>query len=329
MTKPWRAILTEHCDARCEFPIEKNMVEASTRITPKIFQFSDIDHFRSCIRSLDVVFTPLVTKASAEQKVLTLPSCELVLTTTFPRVVDARTTRTTIAFAMEDETSILFNGLATNKPAIALGEKGALYNAVERGTNTTAMIFFESNLENRGWPRPRDQFRLFETSAAARQHLRMLMLQILSASSGGLDIIGAAGIKESLLAGLDVAFADASPPKWRSGTNSIRQFKLFQEIRAALSEELTEPVYSQELAQRLGVSVRTLQDTVLRFRGMSLHRYLRLSRLWLVRKRLLAGAQSVKVCAFSCGFWHLGDFARSYRAQFGESPSDTLARSRF
>ncbi len=73
------------------------------------------------------------------------------------------------------------------------------------------------------------------------------------------------------------------------------------------------------------MSVRTLHDTVLRYRGMSLHRYLRLRRLWLVRGRLLAGAESVKAAALASGFWHLSDFSRSYRQQFGETPSATLS----
>jgi AraC family ethanolamine operon transcriptional activator len=47
-----------------------------------------------------------------------------------------------------------------------------------------------------------------------------------------------------------------------------------------------------------------------------------------VRRRLLAGAESVKAIALAFGFWHLGDFSASYRLQFGETPSQTLAKSR-
>jgi transcriptional regulator GlxA family with amidase domain len=66
----------------------------------------------------------------------------------------------------------------------------------------------------------------------------------------------------------------------------------------------------------------------LMYRGMSLHRYLRLKRLWLVRQQLVAGNQSVKACALACGFWHFSDFSRAYRLHFGESPSQTLAKAR-
>jgi AraC-like DNA-binding protein len=43
--------------------------------------------------------------------------------------------------------------------------------------------------------------------------------------------------------------------------------------------------------------------------------------LWLVRKRLLAGTDSVKACALAFGLWHLSDFSKSYRFHFGEPPS--------
>jgi hypothetical protein len=63
---------------------------------------------------------------------------------------------------------------------------------------------------------------------------------------------------------------------------------------------------------------------------MSLHRYLRLRRLWAVRRLLLAGNKplQIKACALSNGFWHMGEFAALYAAQFGEAPSMTLARAR-
>lgn len=72
-----------------------------------------------------------------------------------------------------------------------------------------------------------------------------------------------------------------------------------------------------------------MHTAMLKIRGMSLHRYLRLKRLWAVRRQLLGGdlALQVKACALSSGFWHQGEFAALYAAQFGEAPSATLARS--
>jgi AraC family ethanolamine operon transcriptional activator len=117
----------------------------------------------------------------------------------------------------------------------------------------------------------------------------------------------------------------------RDGTvrpNDGRQFKTFQEIRALLSGDLSQPIYSEEIARKLNLSVRTLHDVVRRYRGMSLHRYL-------APAPAVAGAQAAarrrrqrQGRALAFGFWHLSDFSKSYRDQFGETPSQTLERGR-
>ena len=90
------------------------------------------------------------------------------------------------------------------------------------------------------------------------------------------------------------------------------------------------PLYSEDLAAALNISVRTLQTATHAVHGVSLHHYLRLKRLWSTRIQLMSGFSglSVKAAALGNGFWHLGDFSRGYRVAFGEMPSETLARSR-
>lgn len=88
------------------------------------------------------------------------------------------------------------------------------------------------------------------------------------------------------------------------------------------------PLYSNELAEQIGTSVRTLHSASLFVAGMSLHTYLRLKRLSQVRLQLSTGALSVKAAALGNGFWHLGDFSRVYRRAFGELPSQTRARAK-
>ncbi|WP_247424661.1 helix-turn-helix domain-containing protein [Bradyrhizobium sp. 139] len=92
----------------------------------------------------------------------------------------------------------------------------------------------------------------------------------------------------------------------------------------------SKPLYSDDLAAALGVSVRTLQAATHAVHGVSLHHYLRLKRLWSVRVQLMTGGDglTVKAAALGNGFWHLGDFAKSYRLGFRETPSETLAHGR-
>jgi AraC-like DNA-binding protein len=301
---------------------------------PKTFRFDDIDAFRSSVRHLSVDFTPLAARVSAEQTILNLPGCDVNYTKSFPRIVDAQvgSNVTAVGFSMDDGVPIRFNGVERDRSTIVIGNGGAAYTAVERTPREYASIVFTPEVENRGWPRTGLNFKIFETSEAAQHALRRLVMRVLRVTPElGQEppVAGVSeGIKESLLAAIDNAFAAVVATEWATRANAARQFKVFRDVREALSGDVGHPIYSSDLAKQLGVSVRAMHNAIQRYLGMSLHRYLRLRRLWLVRQRLVAGTHSVKACALACGFWHLSDFSRSYRSQFGESPSETLARSR-
>jgi AraC-like DNA-binding protein len=300
---------------------------------PEVFEFDDVDAFRSCVRNVELDFTPLVRKISAKQIILNLPGCCVNLTRAFPRILDVQLAPncTAVGFSMDDGIPVRFNGVERDEAAIIIGSGGAAFSAVAKSAREFASIVLSPEVLDRGWPEAYPNFKIFETSATAHLRLRELVRQIMCASRSGMGPNAADSsdaIRESLLAAIDAALADIVAAKWTANANSARQFKIFQDIRAVLAASVGNPIYSEGLAQQVGVSVRTMHDAVLRYTGLSLHRYLRLRRLWLVRQRLLTGTQSVKACALAFGFWHMGDFSRSYRAQFGETPSETLARLR-
>ncbi|WP_028136747.1 AraC family transcriptional regulator [Bradyrhizobium japonicum] len=304
-------------------------------LAPRIFRFSDVDEFRYAIRGLDLEFTPFVRSISAEQIILSLPGCDVNLTTAFPRVVDAQLVEncTAVGFNMDDlDVPIRFNGSQRARPAIVIGSGGAAYTIVEEVQRQIASVIFRPEVTDRGWPRASRSFKIFETSAAGLDRLRRVVREVMAAASEPVEPadlpLKARAMKESLLGAVDHALMDVVSVRWTLRPNDERNFRIFREIRAILSDDLSHAIYSDEIARKLGLSVRTMHDIVRRYRGMSLHRYLRLRRLWLVRRRLLAGADSVKAVALAFGFWHLSDFSRSYRDQFGETPSQTLERGR-
>jgi AraC family ethanolamine operon transcriptional activator len=133
-------------------------------------------------------------------------------------------------------------------------------------------------------------------------------------------------VKESLLLAFDQVFDRFNSDAPRGSLHSSRTFAVMQDIENKIRQDLHGPIYSAALSNSVGVSVRTMHNVIKQYRGMSLHRYLRMKRLWLVRKRLLAGSRNVKGCALEHGFWHLGEFSRYYQICFGEMPSDTIAR---
>ncbi|MET3990212.1 AraC family transcriptional regulator [Bradyrhizobium barranii] len=304
-------------------------------IAPRVFRFSDVDEFRNAIRGLNFEFTPFVRRISAEQTILSLPGCDVNFTRAFPRVVDAQLVEncTAIGFTMDElNVPIRFNGSQRARPVIVIGIGGAAYTTIEEVERQIASVVFRPEVTDRGWPHATSSFKIFETTAASLNRLRSLVREVLAAASepiGAADVqLKAAAMKESLLGAVDDAFESVVAARWTLRPNDERNFRIFREIRALLSDDLSQPIYSEEIARKLNLSVRTLHDVVRRYRGMSLHRYLRLRRLWLVRQRLLAGADSVKAVALAFGFWHLSDFSRSYRDQFGETPSQTLELGR-
>jgi AraC family ethanolamine operon transcriptional activator len=233
---------------------------------------------------------------------------------------------------MDDDDLVRFNGVDVDRAMIGIGHGGNHFSILERTGGRLAAINFMPEIHDRGWPEPNRHFSMFPTTASALQRLRLVVSEILkfaAISSEELALSATvAGMKETLLAAVDQAFESANLAKPARSLHSVRAFTILREIESVLLGNLRTPIYSRGLATAVGVSVRTLHDVIMQFRGMSLHRYLRLKRLWLVRQRLLAGDISVKACALEYGFWHLSDFSISYRACFGETPSETLAKRR-
>ncbi|MFM2347390.1 MAG: hypothetical protein RL654_2143 [Pseudomonadota bacterium] len=86
----------------------------------------------------------------------------------------------------------------------------------------------------------------------------------------------------------------------------------------------------ETLARQAGTSARTLGYVFQSVLGLSPMQYLRTLRFNLVRGELRRSRQreSIYDIATRHGFWHFGHFSVDYRRQFGERPSDTLARVR-
>ena len=83
----------------------------------------------------------------------------------------------------------------------------------------------------------------------------------------------------------------------------------------------------QDMSRVAQVSKRTLEYAFVERFGIAPNAYLKSHRLNSVRRELRAAApEAVKVAdiANRWGFWHMGQFASDYRAQFDELPSQTL-----
>jgi AraC-like DNA-binding protein len=302
----------------------------------KVFEYSDVDEFRSPLNSSLIQVIPTrAGRIAAMQAVLALPNSEIYLLRTFPRIVDLQipANRTLVLFSMVGTSDTVINGQLLDHPSLILGRGPTDYRMIEGVQTCVAGIRFDSAMLDRGWPQTGQMIVVFRIMEPVLIELQLLIREMLAAASSSpsqwsTDSARRAA-QETVLAALDKAFLGTSLRDLERARSFQNSLHIVKQIEARLSANLAEAIYSDELASELRISVRTMHTAMLKIRGMSLHRYLRLRRLWAVRRQLLVGDKTlqIKACALSNGFWHMGEFAALYAAQFGETPSTTLARS--
>jgi AraC-like DNA-binding protein len=93
---------------------------------------------------------------------------------------------------------------------------------------------------------------------------------------------------------------------------------------------LDQPLAIEDVAAAAGVGARALQLAFRRFRDCTPMEFLRRARLERAHAELQAARPGATVTdvALRWGFGHLGRFAESYRARYGQSPSQTLQDAR-
>ena len=91
-----------------------------------------------------------------------------------------------------------------------------------------------------------------------------------------------------------------------------------------------QPITIEALRAATNVSTRSLFSSFKAARGYSPMDFVKRVRLRRAQQKLSTpdAETSVTAVAFECGFGNLGHFARDYRSQFGELPSETLRRGK-
>jgi len=262
---------------------------------------------------------------------VTLKSCSIFLQRTFPRILQVhyRTSGAIVAFAMNEASSVTLNGVEVRSPSLLLISGSALCDVVEPRANLIAFVSFHAP-DDRGWPLLENSAQSIGVDPLAFQALQSVTRDILLLASNHHEQFPLAvdAMEESILEAIDNIFGAngwtlAAPRPILCG-----YLGLVRKLDELLAQDAESVVYSSDIAGQLGVSVRTVHNAVVAIRGMSLHRYARLRRLWNVRNQLLAGPTTtrIKVVAFANGFWHMGEFAQHYRTAFGETPQQTQQR---
>jgi AraC family ethanolamine operon transcriptional activator len=302
----------------------------------KISRSPDFDHFRSIVGLGEAKSVPLDAKGfAAAFATLRLKSCSVYLQQTFPRILQVRysTAGAIVGFAMEEGVSLIVNGVEARAPALLLVKGTSACEIVERKANLIGFVNFDS-IDDRGWPGEADSARLIDAEAARFEALQVLIGDVLMLASHSPDLLSQPNmiesIEESILQAVDLAMATVSPALEGKRLSLSHYLALVRKFDEFLAANTGKTLYSADVARQLGVSVRTLHNAVVAIRGMSMHRYTRLRRLWNVRQQLVRGAslQSIKAVALVNGFWHMGEFTSLYRDLFGETPQQTLSSAR-
>ncbi|MBR0964270.1 AraC family transcriptional regulator [Bradyrhizobium diazoefficiens] len=302
----------------------------------QLVRFADVDMFRPAETLEDARSIPLdVTNFSAARAVVNLPGCRIIVTKSFARILDTayRAPGGMVILPMTDDLRATSSGLNLDARFFMALRGNHDCHFVEPQINYHALIIFSPHLRDRGWFDRADKLQARIADHAALLHARHLVLDILRTASVEPHMFETTEVAGHLQEGLLLAFDDMFRIDPLSGSGApiagTRSAKLVQQIDDYVAAYPNAPIYTADLAGAFGVSVRTLGGAVTKVRGMSLHQYIRLKRLWATRAQLLRNSgASVATCARAQGFHHLGEFAAAYRATFHEAPSATLARGR-
>jgi len=300
-----------------------------------IERFSDFSAFRANEVLGLGKSTPLRPREfSSSRAILPLQEGLFVLQRSFARHYQAEIgTDNGVGAVVPFRFNSIANGYEVESSMIAVMRGKAAVDAIEHNPNTYLMVRFNSNMRHRGWADFDTGLAYVRTQDDPMARLRAAILEMFALASLCRDPRQFSAfnrpIQETLLAGFDAALLPAEARIARPGSFDKHR-KLIARLDEAVEFFGNRPLYSDDLATAVGVSVRTLQVATQAVHGVSLHHYLRLKRLWAVRVQLMTGGDgmTVKAAALGNGFWHLGDFSRGYRLAFGEPPSETLARGR-
>jgi AraC family ethanolamine operon transcriptional activator len=301
----------------------------------RVSRSPDVDRFRSIDGLGEAESIPIDAKAfAAAFASLKLKSCSVHLQRTFPRILQMHysTTGAIVGLAMDDTASLIIDGVQARPPALLLVKGTTTCEIVEQQPNMLALLHFDS-IDDRGWPGNPDSAQVIVTLLDKCQALRATVGDALMVASHSPDTLAQPNviesIEESILQAVDLAMAATSPASEARRLSLSHYLALVRKLDEFIAANAGKTLYSADVARQLGVSVRTLHNAVVAIRGMSMHRYMRLRRLWNVRQQLVRGASlQIKAVALVHGFWHMGEFSSLYRELFGETPQQTLSAAR-
>jgi AraC-like DNA-binding protein len=295
---------------------------------------SDPEEFGAMLPDFDRRVLPFVADFSFFQAELQLGYLRLVIVKRPPCVSEAYLAKRQIGIALSinDSPGLKLNGVPLDQPALVTHGVAIPHQIFQPSELTIAAILFPDEDGDRGWPERHQAARVDQIRPAACEQLRLMIADIVHlASRSPLQFSRqnlVAGLQQSLLNTVDHAFLTA--PGEIPAALAIRKYvQICRLVDEFMHNSASEMPSSADIAMAAGVTIRTLHNALTAVKGISLRKFVMLNRLWAVRAALVRASPEdlIKTIALDHGFWHLGRFSRTYRAFFGESPSDTARRA--
>lgn len=168
------------------------------------------------------------------------------------------------------------------------------------------------------------------TGAAGRAFLRSVVElhdDMISPASSAAPVFVQRLLVDTMLSRLLMAMDNTAGKE--EGLAPDSESRLIRRFRDLLERHASEELAVPDIAENLGVSVRTLQLALRSEVGATPSELLRRVRLDRAREMLLAaepGQETIISIAERCGFSHQGRFSALYLDTFGELPSESLRR---
>ena len=294
--------------------------------------YTDLDRFRESERYARAESMPLMGQSFSVMRAgLALPSCRLSLVRTFPRIITGYdlSDQLIVVIPMNDVSSARLNGRAIKQSLILMKGK-ANCTVLEPQGRLVAIVSID--LRAVDWAHVEDGYSLLTMPAPELLQLQLQISQLLKLATVDDDFPERNSRRSSANALLDrLNDSIVSAQQKASDRNAVLdRYKWIIDRVDEMVKLNPMNLDNRKLADMAGVSVRTLQTASFAICGSGVYHYIRLKRLWSVRRQLRTGAPglTVKASAHANGFWHQSEFSSSYLAVFGELPSLTLENAR-
>jgi len=291
---------------------------------------SDPEEFGAMLPDFDRRVLPLVANFSFFQAELQLGHLRLVIVKRPPCVSEAYLAKPQIgiALSMNGSPGLKLNGVPLDRPALVTHGIAIPHQIFQPSELTIAAILFPDEDGDRGWPERDQAARVDQIRPAAFDQLRLMIADVVHLASRSplqfsrQNLVSA--LQQNLLATVDHAFL-TTPGEVPAALAIGKYVRICRLVDEFMHDSPVEIPSGADIAAAAGVTIRTLHSAMTAVKGMSLQKFVLLNRLWAVRAALVRASPEdlIKTIALDHGFWHLGRFSRTYRAFFGESPSDT------